>query len=299
MNTALRPMLAAKAPEDLDRLRYPLLASPKLDGLRCLVIDGVAVSRSLKRIRNRHIQALLGDPRFNGLDGELIVGSPTAPDCYRRTDSAVMSADGEPDFRFYVFDDWSSHEPFATRRLIVSERCNNELLIAHEHTAIHDSKYLETYEANILAQGYEGLILRDMNAPYKFGRSTTKQQWMLKLKRFVDGEAVVVGVEELQRNYNEATLDERGYTKRSSHQENKCGAGVLGALVCVQYLDNPPQDLPEFNIGTGFDAVTRESLWTIRSNLPGRIVKYKSFPVGVKDKPRHPVFLGFRDRSDM
>lgn len=297
MNTALRPMLAAKAPEDLDRLRYPLLASPKLDGLRCLVIDGVAVSRSLKRIRNRHIQALLGDPRFNGLDGELIVGSPTAPDCYRRTDSAVMSSDGEPDFRFYVFDDWSSHEPFATRRLIVSQRCDNELLIAHEHTAIHDSNYLEAYEASLLSQGYEGLILRDMNAPYKFGRSTEKQGFMLKLKRFTDGEAIVVGVEELQRNYNDATIDERGYTKRSSHQENKCGAGVLGALVC-QPINTINPEL-RFSIGTGFDAITRETLWNARHILPGRIVKYKSFSVGVKDKPRHPVFLGFRDRSDM
>jgi hypothetical protein len=31
----------------------------------------------------------------------------------------------------------------------------------------------------------------------------------------------------------------------------------------------------------------------------GKVVKYKSQPTGVKDKPRFPVFLGFRDVVDM
>jgi len=34
-------------------------------------------------------------------------------------------------------------------------------------------------------------------------------------------------------------------------------------------------------------------------NLMGKVVKYKSQPTGVKDKPRFPVFLGFRDKVDM
>ena len=29
------------------------------------------------------------------------------------------------------------------------------------------------------------------------------------------------------------------------------------------------------------------------------IVKYKHFPVGEKDKPRFPVFIGFRAKEDM
>ena len=34
---------------------------------------------------------------------------------------------------------------------------------------------------------------------------------------------------------------------------------------------------------------------TQRKGFTGRVAKVKSFPIGVKDKPRHPVFLGWRD----
>jgi len=36
----------------------------------------------------------------------------------------------------------------------------------------------------------------------------------------------------------------------------------------------------------------------LRTALGGSLVKYKSLIIGVKDKPRHAVFLGFRDRRD-
>jgi DNA ligase-1 len=52
-----------------------------------------------------------------------------------------------------------------------------------------------------------------------------------------------------------------------------------------------------FEIGSGFSAADRIRLW--KDKPIGRIVKYKSQPVGVKDKPRFPVFLGFRDEKDL
>ena len=71
----MKPMLAAKT--DGKGLSYPLLASPKLDEVRALIINGVVMSRSFKPIPNAHVQELFGRPEYNGLDGELIVGSPT------------------------------------------------------------------------------------------------------------------------------------------------------------------------------------------------------------------------------
>lgn len=289
----LRPMLAAPAPEDLDQLRLPLLASPKIDGIRCLIVNGRAVSRTLKPIRNHHIQSILGNPELNGLDGEIVVGSPTAPNAMQATTSGVMSAYGEPDFQFHVFDEWDSTDGFAVRRLACAERATGEHIIAHEHTAIHDIPTLEQYESSVLALGYEGLILRDIDAPYKFNRSTQKQGWMLKLKRFVDAEAICVGYEELMINANEPTLDERGFTKRSTSQDNKYYSDTLGSLTC-----RLPSGLT-FNVGTGFDAPQRRLLWSRRDSLVGRIVKFKSFPHGVKEKPRHPVFLGLRAKDDL
>ena len=88
-------MLAAKT--DGKGLSYPLLASPKLDGVRALIINGIVMSRSFKPIPNAHVQELFGRPEYNGLDGELIVGAPTDKDVYRNTTSGVMSQAGEPD----------------------------------------------------------------------------------------------------------------------------------------------------------------------------------------------------------
>jgi DNA ligase-1 len=50
----------------------------------------------------------------------------------------------------------------------------------------------------------------------------------------------------------------------------------------------------EFDIGTGFDDVLRLWVWEHREENMGRLVKYKYFPTGSKDKPRFPTFLGFR-----
>jgi DNA ligase-1 len=68
----------------------------------------------------------------------------------------------------------------------------------------------------------------------------------------------------------------------------------MGTLV-VRDLDTNV----EFEIGTGFTAAHRQEFWEQTTSVVGRIVKYKHFPHGAKDKPRHPVFLGFRDPIDM
>ena len=128
----------------------------------------------------------------------------------------------------------------------------------------------------MLEQGYEGVMVRDANALYKYGRSTLKQSTLLKLKRFVDAETQVIGYEEL------------------IHATGKAG-DALGALVVIDVKSGV-----QFKIGTGFSMADRVEIWEQRDiKLVGRFVKYKSFPVGVKDAPRFPVFLGFRYRRDM
>ena len=55
----------------------------------------------------------------------------------------------------------------------------------------------------------------------------------------------------------------------------------------------------EFSIGSGFTEEQRREIWNKKVELIGSIVKYKYFEVGVKDKPRFPIFLAFRDKKDM
>ena len=86
-----KPMLACSesAHNFFDKLRFPLYASPKLDGIRATVRDGVVYARSNKPIANIHVQEKF--KHFEWFDGELIVGDPADKMCFRNTPSVVGS----------------------------------------------------------------------------------------------------------------------------------------------------------------------------------------------------------------
>lgn len=232
------------------------------------------------------------------------MGSPLDKNCMQNTTSGVMSQDGEPDFKYYVFDYWTHPDrPFETRigditrwkNTTAFKQCSNFVVVL-KHTKVDNMEELLQLEEQYLKMGYEGLMIRKPDAPYKYGRSTVKQGYLLKLKRFADSEAEIVEAEELLHNHNEATLDALGNTVRSDHKDGKVGGDTLGALVVKDITTGIT-----FKIGTGFDATTRQELWDMHKEgaLVGKIVKYKSFLIGVKEAPRFPVFLGFRDKLDM
>jgi len=281
-----RPMLAGKAG---DALRYPFYASPKLDGVRAMAMDGILYSRSLKKIPNEYCQRLFR--QLDWVDGELIVGSPTHPNAYNHTVSGVMTRDGEPDVTFWVFDYFAQlSTAFEERYMELNHRINNTVRVERvPHLLITGPHDLLEFETKCLAEGYEGIMLRDPLGPYKFGRSTTNEGWLLKLKRFSDSEARITGFEEKMHNANEQTTNELGLSERSSHRANKHPTGVLGALIVTDLYSGV-----SFNIGTGFTDLDRQNIWTIRDTLIGKVVKYKFQPAGVLEKPRFPVFLGFR-----
>src|SRR5690606_8348078 len=109
-------------------------------------------------------------------------------------------------------------EPFWTRRAEVVDavRALGRLdVLVVPHRLINNEAELLDYERVTVDAGFEGLILRDPNGPYKYGRSTAREGWMLKLKRFKDSEAEVIGVEEEMHNGNEAKVNALGLTERS------------------------------------------------------------------------------------
>jgi DNA ligase-1 len=293
----MRPLLACNAPENLNTLPYPLISSPKLDGIRCLIKDGVAYSRTLKPIRNNYIQSLIGRPEFNGLDGELIVGDPTAPDCMRVTNSGVMSFNGEPDFKFYVFDIWDRPGIQYHKALsCLMDKPKYPYIETLSQQWCHKTSDVEAHEQSVVTAGYEGLILRRPNGLYKYGRSTLKEGYLLKLKRYLQDEAVVIGYEPWQRNDNDPDFNAIGYTQRSQAKDGKVSLPMLGSFVVRGMFQDV---LTTFNVGTGFTIGERELLWEKRNELIGRIVTYKYFPGGSKDCPRHPVFVSFREQEDI
>ncbi len=300
MTEIIKPMLAS-AIKNYDAIAYPKLASAKLDGIRCIINNGVVYSRSGKPIRSKAVQQLFGHNELNMLDGEIIYGSPTAHNVFNLTTSFVMSEDipegmDASNLALFVFDYVSDDYAFLRRNQIAQTRINDNSLLPLElvhQVQVGSSVDMLMFEQMCLTKGYEGIMLRNPNGMYKHGRATEKSQDLLKVKRFEDAEATVIGYEEEMYNGNEATTNELGRTERSQHKENLVGKNSLGALVCLT------KDNVQFKIGTGYDAEMRKSLWYDKENLVGKIVKYKFFPVGVLVAPRLPVFLGWRDESDM
>ena len=297
----MNPMLAATV-KSVSDLRFPLLASPKLDGIRAVIRDGQVLGRGLKPLPNKLIQRLLGREELEGLDGELIVGNPTDPGVFNRTSKGVMAIETAPSFNFWVFDLQGSEHAFRDRLIMAQARAAASKLdiIAHvPHVTIKGTQELDEYEANVLHQGYEGVMLRDPMGRYKHGRSTLSEGGLMKLKRFDDAEAVVIGAVELMKNLNEAKVGRTGHLERSSHQANMVGRGCLGSLQ-VRGVNGPFKNAV-FNIGTGLDEALRYELWLLFTigKLSGRVVKYKYFASGAKDAPRFPVFQGFRPEVDL
>lgn len=286
-----KPMLAGKV-TDVTALTYPLYAAPKLDGIRAHVIEGRLWSRNLKLIPNQLAQVRYGQDVFNGLDGELIVGRADDVHAFRRS-GAIMAKGGDANaLVFHIFDDFTRPDlPFDERLRKAARRIKeyNTIEIV-EHTPIETPDELLEYEAAQIAKGYEGVMVREVGGPYKFGRSTTREGWLLKLKRFEDGEAEIIGYEEFQHNFNEK--DERG--KRTGHKAGKVAGGKLG-----NFLVRDLKTGVEFNVGSGFTDNERINFWSSPDGWIGQIIKYRYFPTGSKDKPRFPTYEGLRHPIDI
>ncbi len=291
----IKPLLSCEVP--MDEIQLPVFVSNKLDGIRCLVIDSVVYSRSLKPIRNKHVQQLFGKPEYNGMDGELVVGDIYSKDVFQKTTSGVMSTEGNPDVTFYVFDVWDTpDEDFTARRFILHNRMKavspESKVVVLEQNYVQTLYELQQYLEDERIKGGEGLICRNPNGKYKYGRSTPKEQLSVKLKFFSESEFKVVGFEELHSNTNEQTINELGYSTRSTHKQNQIPMGILGSLV-LEFGDLT------FKVGSGFTMEQRSEIWKNQYSYLGKLASVRYMDVGVKHLPRCPTFKGWRDEDDL
>lgn len=305
-----KPLLAATL-EDPEHLTFPCLATAKIDGIRALKVNGDLVTRTFKPVRNVAIRSILQGLLPEGSDGEILVG-----ESFQDTSRAVMSSKGTSDytgpFSYYWFD-LVTHD--ATRPYEARLQDMREYIAAHPDILNHPQakviplfpeqmdtvEQLVSYEKEILDQGHEGVMLRTPLGEYKMGRSSLKEGILLKMKKFSDGEAKIIDVEELFHNENDKKRNELGQNRRSTKKEGLVSSGVMGSFRVMNLVssDGSFADDIIFNIGTGFTAQMRATFYAERGSLIGKIVKYKYFEKGSKDVPRFPVFLGFRDPDDM
>jgi DNA ligase-1 len=293
MIPGFEPMTASECV--LTMIRFPVYVSPKLDGYRAVIQDHKLFSRRLISFPNIHVNQVIEAMNLPDLDGEITVGPPNAQDVLRVTGSALRTRIGKPQFTYHVFDYIDKIQKFEQRldrlKREVSNKYPNVEIVPQ--VIVQNLKQLDICKKACLDDGYEGVMIRGINSPYKFGRSTVPEGWLLKLKDFVTEEATVIGFQEQLHNDNVATRNALGRQTRSSHKANKTPAGTLGSLICksAKYKDT-------FKV-KGFDADTAQLIWNNQNDYLNRVVTYKRQATGLKDRPRHADFVQFRDKFDI
>lgn len=152
------------------------------------------------------------------------------------------------------------------------EALSNVSVVGHELVDLDTSDGQKRYkEINVkaIAGGYEGIMLKDPEAPYECKRSVA---W-LKLKPFIEVSLEVVDVEE--------------GTGRNIRR--------LGAVVCQGVDDGKTIRV---NVGSGFSDSDRDTYWSSRDSLLGQIVEVRADAVTQNQDGtyslRFPRFLRFR-----
>lgn len=285
-----RPMLAtALEDKDLDGLQYPLLGSPKIDGYRGLFWKGKIYARSGKLHPCPAVQALGKKMREAGLpdlDGELIVPGES----FNTGGGKLRRLDYTGPVGFLVYDLLNDGLPFLNRWELYSHLEKVPGLEYVTQVWLENKTQLLDFENACLAGGFEGVVVRKPSALYKHGRGTLRDQIMLKLKRFHTAEARVLELLPRMHNENPQETSPLGYAERSSAKEGLLETNILGRIK-VQGL-NGPFEGRVFHIGT-FDGLTEDDkIQELRNQtLLGKVITYKYFPTGAKDRPRHPVYL--------
>lgn len=287
-----------KTDADFATLQYPLFASFKEDGLRCLLHPELGpVSRTFKPIRNKHIVAELKSWGLTHLDGEIVIRDRHNHDLsFNDTQSAVMSVEGESNFQYRVFDSFLRPDyPFTSRwvdaKRAIIVRNDFAAITWIEQLLVQSPEELQDLWHRAADLNKEGLVLRSLQGHYKSGRTTEREGIMWKCMTLVREEAVIHGWEPMYQNCNVAKADEFGRTKRSKHAANMIEQPLLGTWLVKNHWGY-------FNV-SGFTALERETFWRDRESYVGKTIVYKYKPHGSKDLPRHPIFVGFRDAEDL
>jgi DNA ligase-1 len=293
-----KPMLAPNEKIDISTLKYPLLASYKLDGIRCIFKDGQMYSRALKQFPNiklrERFEELTKITQQEGivLDGELLAKSLT----FNELSGLTRQLDKElpEDLFFYCFDAIHQEDflmSFRTRTTFLQTLpfVFYYMKLVEQWSILRPEEIEPLYE-NALAWGCDGLILRDPNGRYKFGRGTIKEGLIYKMKPFQTFDAEIIGIVQATevREGAEKKTNELGRSVTSKKKDDRILIEKAAAFI-VMYEGK------ELKVTIAMTDEEKEEVWKHKNRYLSRMIEYKGMLVGSKDLPRHPVYLRMRD----
>ena len=279
-----QPMLANTWDPNKTKITYPVLAQPKLDGIRCLAYlqEGDVYFRSrnnkpyyfLNHIRERVKIFLSFLPNGTILDGEFYSFLLTFNEITSIVRQQKKPHPREELISYFIFDLILPENPgFRQRYQILVDAYNayseagyvnfNEagevddpIRVVASTEAFSKEDLLEFHDEYVQL-GYEGLIIRKPDSPYKFGRGSN----ILKYKEFQDEEGEIVDVEEATGTEEGAAIliirDPRGNEVpvrfRAPIEERrkwlKNPELVLGKRATVRFQELSPDGVWRFPVG--------------------------------------------------
>lgn len=282
------PMLAKKFSKAARHVEYPAAGQRKFDGVRCLAMRAAGFPSNIVLLTRKNKEfagmnslrseiALLNLPPSIVLDGELYSDTLTfqrvvglvrkKPENLSAQDLADLE---QVSYRLYDLINLSNMDmTFASRyRLLQSllravPSSQTPRLRLTRNVRIRNEEDVTAYLALFEEEGFEGLMIRNLESPYELDKRSKHLQ---KVKTFIDAEFPIVG-------YYEATGNDRGTPIWECEAPN-------GRL----FRARPMGTLAE-----------RRELWANRDNLVGRPLTVRFFEYTDDGVPRFPVGVAIRD----
>lgn len=273
--------------------KWPVLASLKMDGVRALRMEGpILASRTFKWIPNDSLNARALASLPIGCDMEL--WSPSLD--YNNIQSLVMTEDADASkIEFHIFDIWDSTGAWLyVQRLNVLKGYDlfrgSTIAKFQEPMWCHTPEELFALFVKYELENGEGICFRTWDSPYKQGRSTLREQYLIKLCRYVFSEVMITGFTEQMENTNSKKRNAVGKMDRSKSLSGMVEKNTLGAFQVV----NDAGVKFDVGTGTGMTDAFRKAVWDNKEAWLGKRITIRSKAHGVKLKPRSPTYWGER-----
>ena len=295
-------MLAHNKPLEFtsDLIRWPMYASKKLDGIRCLIWGGRLLTRSLKPQPNQnlkeHLRPLIDTCLRQGivLEGELYSHSHTFAE-----HSSILRSKDKPvpkGMQFMIFDgmpfeQWNSCplEFFERMDVVQSKILYSEWWDHVEQFQVFDAEDAQNHLDFWLSEGYEGLMLRSPRGLYKHGRTTAREGTFFKFKQWTQSQATIIGFTS-RREMVEGASGSRGLTPTGKleriHQKHLFQpTDAIGAVVLSS--TNETENIQfKATFARGHKPETFGLTWENHQDFIGLKAKFRYQPQGTKNLPR-------------